>query len=100
MTERVITLRKDTDGTWTARDETAELTAQAGTRSKTLSVLDEVIDAVEDDGGHEPTGEELHDAGIDPEQNQARSPEGDRTLDELDLSGTAPDGRWPSSDDE
>lgn len=100
MIERVITLRKDTDGTWTARDETAELTAQAGTRAKALSALDDVIDAAEGDGGHEPTEEELHDAGIDPEQNQARNPEGDLTLDELDPSGTAPDGRWPSSDDE
>jgi predicted RNase H-like HicB family nuclease len=98
--ERVIILTENQDGRWTAHDEDVKLTAQGESPTEALEKLDAVIDATKDDGGHEPTDEKLHDAGINPEQNRARSPEGDRTFDELDLSGTAPDGRWPSSDDE
>lgn len=77
MFERVITLCKDADGTWTARDETAKLTAQADSRSEALSALDNVIDATEGDGGHKPTNEELREAGIDPKENRARRGDGD-----------------------
>jgi hypothetical protein len=39
MVKRVITLWKDTDGTQTQRDETAELTVQADTRVKALRTM-------------------------------------------------------------
>jgi predicted RNase H-like HicB family nuclease len=65
-----ITLTRNDDGWWTARDETRGLTTQGGTREEALSNLDSVIDAVENDGGRPPTDEELRAAGIDPETNQ------------------------------
>jgi predicted RNase H-like HicB family nuclease len=65
-----ITLTRNDDGWWTARDETRGLTTQGGTREEALSNLDSVIDAVENDGGRPPTDEELRAAGIDPETNR------------------------------
>jgi len=65
-----ITLTQNDDGWWTARDETRGLTTQGETRDEALGALDDVIDAVENDGGRPPTDEELRAAGIDPEDNR------------------------------
>lgn len=65
-----ITLIRNDDGWWTARDETRGLTTQGETRDEALSNLDDVIDAVENDAGRPPTDEELRAAEIDPEENR------------------------------
>lgn len=91
MTERVIILQEHVDGTWTAKDETEKITVQADTRSEALSTLDDVTDTIENNEDHEPTYEELGEVIINHKEN--------RTLDELDLGGSAPDGRWPSTDE-
>ena len=65
-----ITLTRNDDGWWTARDETRGLTAQGETREEALSNLDDVIDAVENDVGWPPTDEALREAGIDHEANR------------------------------
>ena len=65
-----ITLTRNDDGWWTARDETRGLTTQGETREEALSNLDDVIDAVEKDAARRPTDEELRAAGIDPESNR------------------------------
>ncbi|MGQ4556009.1 type II toxin-antitoxin system HicB family antitoxin [Halobellus sp. GM3] len=64
-----ITLTKNPDGKWTARDLEAEISAQGETRQGALENLDAVVDAVRGQGGREPTDEELRELGIDPEQN-------------------------------
>lgn len=64
-----ITLTRNDDGWWTARDETRGLTTQGETRDKALSNLDDVIGAVENDTGRFPTDGELRETGIDPEDN-------------------------------
>jgi predicted RNase H-like HicB family nuclease len=65
-----ITLARNDDGWWTARDETRGSTTQGETRDEALASLDDVIDAVEHDAGRSPTDEELREAGIDPETNR------------------------------
>lgn len=65
-----ITLIRNDDGWWTARDETRGSTTQGETRDEALANLDDVIDAVENDAGGRPTDEELRAAGIDPEANR------------------------------
>ncbi|MFC6938384.1 type II toxin-antitoxin system HicB family antitoxin [Salinirubellus sp. GCM10025818] len=72
-----ITLTRNDDGWWTARDETRGLTTQGETRDEALSNLDSVIDAIENDTGRPPTDEELREAGIDPETNR-RAGSGER----------------------
>lgn len=67
--QRRITLTENEDGWWTAHDDTAGLTAEAETRDEALAALDDVIEAVEGDGGHEPTDDELRELGIDPDEN-------------------------------
>jgi predicted RNase H-like HicB family nuclease len=69
-TGRRITLTENDDGWWTARDETIGLTTQGETREAALASLDEVINAVENDSGREPTDEELREWGIDPTDNR------------------------------
>jgi predicted RNase H-like HicB family nuclease len=66
-----ITLIENADS-WTAHDDTRGLTTQGETRAEALASLDAVITAVEEEGGHEPTDEELRAAGIDPEENANR----------------------------
>ncbi len=61
--------RDNKDGTWTARDLEIEVSAQVETQDEALEHLDAVVDAIEDDGGREPTEEELQDLGIDPDEN-------------------------------
>ena len=69
-TNTKITLTRNDDGWWTARDETRELTTQGETRDEALTNLDDVIEALENDAGRPPTDEELRAAGIDPEDNR------------------------------
>ena len=73
---REIRLLENPDGQWTARDLEIEVTAQGETRTAALENLDAVVAAVTDDGGHEPTDEELRGLGVDPER--ARSQDDDR----------------------
>ena len=65
-----ITLTRNDDGWWTARDEMRGLTTQGETREEALASLDDVIEAVEDGAGRPPTDEELREAGINPEANR------------------------------
>ena len=64
---RRISLIEDDSGLWTARDVDKRLTAQGSSREEALDNLDAVIEAVEGDGGHEPTDDELRELGVDPE---------------------------------
>lgn len=64
---RDIRLVQNPDGQWTARDLEHELTAQGATREDALDALEEVVEAVVGDGGHEPTDEELRALGVDPD---------------------------------
>jgi hypothetical protein len=64
---REIRLVKNPDGQWTARDLRADVTAQGESRSGALENLDAVVEAVEGDGGHPPTDDEIRDLGVDPE---------------------------------
>lgn len=69
--QRRITLTEE-DELWTAHDDERGLTAMSETREGALEKLDAVVEAVEGDGGHPPTDEELRAAGIDPEENDRR----------------------------
>lgn len=55
------------DGQWTARDLEYDLTAQGPTRDAALSALDDVVEAVYGEGGHEPTDAELRRLGVNPD---------------------------------
>lgn len=68
--EPTITLTQTEDGWWTARDLEHEISAQGETRSEALDNLDDVVAALEGDGGREPTSDELRELGIDPDENQ------------------------------
>lgn len=68
-TGREIHLTENADGQWTARDESVGVSAQGATRGETLEALDDVVAAIEGDGGRPPTDEELRELGIDPEDN-------------------------------
>lgn len=70
---RDIRLIQNPDGQWTARDLNHELTAQGTTRNEALDALDDVVEAVHGDGGHEPTDEELAALGVDPEVARSQS---------------------------
>lgn len=65
--DREISLRKNPDGQWTARDLRVKVTAQGESRSAALANLDAVVAAVAGEGGETPTDEELRDLGVDPE---------------------------------
>jgi hypothetical protein len=65
--ERQIRLTENPDGSWTARDLAVEISAQGDTRETALGALDEVVAAIEGEGGHDPTEEELRELGVDPE---------------------------------
>lgn len=66
-TGREIRLIQNEDGWWTARDLDVGVTAEGETRDDALDSLDDVVEAVTGDGGHEPTDEELRELGVDPE---------------------------------
>ncbi|WP_181687079.1 type II toxin-antitoxin system HicB family antitoxin [Halorhabdus salina] len=72
---REIRLLKNPDGQWTARDLEIGVSAQSETREGALANLDDVVTAVEDDGGHEPTDEELQELGVDPETARSQDDE-------------------------
>jgi hypothetical protein len=64
---REIRLTENPDGQWTARDLRVEVSAQGTTRTEALEALDAVVAAIENDGGREPTDEEIEALGVDPE---------------------------------
>jgi len=66
-TGREIRLVENPDGQWTARDLGVEVTAQGETRVAALDALDDVVAALSGEAGHEPTDEELHELGVDPD---------------------------------
>jgi len=66
-----ITLTKNPDGRWTARDVEREISAQGESRSEALENLDAVVDALHGEAGREPTEEELRELGVDPAENEA-----------------------------
>lgn len=51
------------------------MTTQGQTRTAALSNLDEAIALSDGKVGHNPTGKELRELGIDPEDNTTRSQE-------------------------
>ncbi|WP_436901953.1 type II toxin-antitoxin system HicB family antitoxin [Halovenus halobia] len=73
--DREIRLVKNPDGRWTARDLRVGITAQGDTRAAALDNLDSVVEAVDGDGGHNPTDEEIRDLGVDPETARTQSDE-------------------------
>jgi hypothetical protein len=73
--DREIRLLKNPDGQWTARDLRVEVTAQGESRDAALDNLDAVVEAVEGDGGHPPTDDEIRDLGIDPESARTQGDE-------------------------
>jgi predicted RNase H-like HicB family nuclease len=73
--DREIRLLKNPDGQWTARDLSAGVTAQGQSRSVALDNLDAVVEAVEGEGGHPPTDDEIRDLGVDPEAAWTRGDE-------------------------
>lgn len=60
------------DGTWTARDESVEMTATGYTRKDALENLGLVIAAAEGEAGHKPTDDEIVKLGVDPETARDR----------------------------
>lgn len=72
---RDIRLIQNPNGQWTARDLDHELTAQGATRQEALAALDNIVEAVQGNGGHEPTEEELRELGVDPEIARSQSEE-------------------------
>jgi predicted RNase H-like HicB family nuclease len=73
--DREIRLLKNPDGQWTARDLRVGVTAQGETRDAALDNLDALVDAVEGDGGHPPTDDEIRDLGVDPEVARSQDDE-------------------------
>jgi predicted RNase H-like HicB family nuclease len=73
--EREIRLLKNPDGQWTARDLRAGVTAQGESRTAALDNLDAVVEAVEGDGGHSPTDDEIRDLDVDPEVARSQGDE-------------------------
>jgi len=70
---RDIRLIQNPDGQWTARDLGHELTAQGKTSRDALDALEDVVEAVRGESGHEPTDEELRELGVDPETARSQS---------------------------
>lgn len=67
--EPTTLLSRNPDGRWTARDLEHGVTTQGETRDDALERLDEVLDALQDEGGRAPTEEDLRKLGIDPSDN-------------------------------
>ncbi len=70
---REIRLVENPDGQWTARDVDLGVSAEGESRDGALDALDDVVDAITGDGGHEPTDAELHALGVDPETARSQS---------------------------
>ncbi|MFB6268172.1 MAG: type II toxin-antitoxin system HicB family antitoxin [Halodesulfurarchaeum sp.] len=73
--DREIRLLKNPDGKWTARDLRVEVTAQGESRAAALDNLDALVEAVEGEGGHPPTDDEIRELGVDPEVARSRGDE-------------------------
>jgi len=73
--EREIRLIKNPDGQWTARDLSVGVTAQGESQQVALENLDVVVSAVDGDGGHPPTDEEIRELGVDPETARTQNDE-------------------------
>lgn len=73
--DREIRLLKNPDGQWTARDLRVGVTAQGDTRTTALDNLDSVVEAVDGDGGHDPTDEEIRELGVDPDAARTQGKE-------------------------
>jgi len=73
--DREIRLLKNPDGQWTARDLRVGVTAQGTSREGALDNLDAVVEAVDGDGGHPPTDEEIRDLGVDPDVARSQDDE-------------------------
>ncbi|GGI97417.1 hypothetical protein GCM10008995_04140 [Halobellus salinus] len=73
--DREIRLVGNPDGQWTARDLRVGVTAQGESRGAALENLDSVVDAIENDGGHPPTDDEIRDLGVDPDIARSRGDE-------------------------
>lgn len=68
--EPTITLTENEDGWWTARNVEVGVASQGETRQEALENLDEAVALYKGEIGREPTGEELREIGIDPEDNE------------------------------
>jgi predicted RNase H-like HicB family nuclease len=66
-TGREIRLIENPDGRWTARDLEAGVTTQGETREDALAALDDVVETIAGEGGHEPTDDEIRALGVDPD---------------------------------
>lgn len=73
--DREIRLLKNPDGQWTARDLRVGVTAQGESRDEALDNLDDVVEAVEGDGGTPPTDDEIRDLGVEPEAARSQDDE-------------------------
>lgn len=76
--QRRITLTEEGEW-WVAKDESAGehgVASQGHTREEALENLDEAVALHNGEIGHPPTDEELHELGIDPEDNRRRSESG------------------------
>ncbi|MFB6095590.1 MAG: type II toxin-antitoxin system HicB family antitoxin [Halodesulfurarchaeum sp.] len=73
--DREIRLLKNPDGKWTARDLRVEVTAQGKSRAAALDNLDALVEAVEGEGGHPPTDDEIREQGVDPEVARSQGDE-------------------------
>lgn len=73
--DREIRLVERADGWWTARDLDLGVTAQGRTTESTLEALDAVVVAIEGEGGHAPTDDELRVLGVDPEVARSQADE-------------------------
>lgn len=66
--EPTITLTDEGEW-WVAKDTETGVTSQGKTREAALENLDEAVAAYEGTAGHNPTDEELREAGINPDKN-------------------------------
>lgn len=64
-------LSRNPDDRWTARDLEHGVSAQGDSRDEALENLDDVIDALEGEGGREPTEADLEELGIEPGENES-----------------------------
>lgn len=62
---------------WVITDEETGVTTQGKTREHALEMLDEAVALYKGEAGHEPTGEELRELGIDPDEVKQSREEND-----------------------
>lgn len=61
-----VNLTHNADGTWTARDNSWELTTQGDSAMEAIRNLGKVIAAVQGEAGHTPSDRELESLGVEP----------------------------------